>query len=63
MNISRLLGATMVAGADSSGGGRPGQNTAPAAHVRRVKQLRRGRAWQGPRAAAQHERTIAKVAR
>jgi hypothetical protein len=51
MNVSRLLGATMVAGAGPSGGGRAGQSAAPAAHARRTKLLRRARARRGPRTA------------
>jgi hypothetical protein len=63
MNVSRLLGATMVAGAGPSGGGRADRSAAPAAHARRIKLLRRARARQDSRPGPQPGPSIAKVAR
>jgi hypothetical protein len=63
MNFSRLLGATMVAGAGPSGDSRADRSVAPAAQARRVKLLRRARARQGSHPAPQPGPSIAKVAR
>lgn len=63
MNISRLLGATMVAGAGSPEGGRAGASTAPAAPAWRDKLRLRARAREDSRPAPQHGHSIAKVAR
>jgi hypothetical protein len=63
MNVSRLLGATMVAGAGPSADSRAGRSGAPAAHARRVKLLRRARARRGARRGPQTGPSIAKAAR
>jgi hypothetical protein len=63
MNVSRLLGATMVAGAGPSGGGRANQSAAPAAPARRTKPLRRARARQDSRPAPRPGRSISEVDR
>jgi hypothetical protein len=63
MNVSRLLGATMVAGAGPSGGGQADRSATQAAHAPRITLLRRARARRGSRRAPQPGPSIAKAAR